>query len=197
MNESANCVIYRPRGRKNFKNHAATICARGPRPKNPAGFCGECRGSLFAGIDHVGQSLFLSRNAAPSSRWPPAAAKPTPPSTSFTASSSSPARAASSSSSTAATASASPPFSAFKPTNYTKGIRSVGNSSRHSVARRSVVRQRISTGVAESLYHSLKSARLLVRLDHGAGLIEQADDRGLRAREEFRVTDRVTDCVRF
>jgi len=64
MNESANCVIYRPRGRKNFKNHAATICARGPRRKNPAGFCGECRGSLFAGIDHVGQSLFLSRNAA-------------------------------------------------------------------------------------------------------------------------------------
>jgi len=85
----------------------------------------------------------------------------------------------------------------FKPTNYTKGIRSVGNSSRDGVARRSVVRQRRSTGAAESLYHCLKSARVLVRLDHGAGLVEQADDRGLRTREEFRVTDRVTDCVRF
>jgi len=72
----------------------------------------------------------------------------------------------------------------------------VGNSSRDGVARRSVVRQRISTGAAESLYHSLKSARVLVRLDYGAGLIEQADDRGLRTREEFRVTDRVTECVR-
>src|SRR5436189_2596824 len=62
--------------------------------------------------------------------------------------------------------------------------------------KRSVVRQRISTGVAQSLCHSLKSARVLVRLDYGAGLIEEADDRGLRTREEFRVTDRLTECVR-
>jgi hypothetical protein len=33
-------------------------------------------------------------------------------------------------------------------------------------------------------------AHLIVRLDHGTGFIEQADDRGLRTREELRVTDR-------
>src|SRR5439155_18000072 len=44
---------------------------------------------------------------------------------------------------------------------------------------------------------SMKIARLLVRFDHVAGLIINADHSVVRPAEKFCITNRVADCVRL
>ena len=43
----------------------------------------------------------------------------------------------------------------------------------------------------------MSSVSVIVRLNHGAGFIEHADDRRVRAREELRVVDRIAGRVRL